>query len=174
MTKLLPLLKTLRCAASTVISGFLYDPAPSSPGSRFINQLYMASTMPDDALRVTYTWVSEHHTGCCFHCSTALAYLLGRAGLKVAIVTSPEGNAKKVSLAYVADGSLFVCDIVEAVKGATSLEECLAIPYPKFVDSVGGGVQLFDTATLDAPYVKALSYELANSSAEEFLRKELM
>ncbi len=128
-----------------------------------------ASAMPcKEALKTFYSELIAKHAGCCVNYASALAYLMP-SNIRYAVITSPENDDMKVSVAYVDDGELLVCDIVEYVKGASSIEDCSAIPYKDFESSVGGNISFFDVRNMAMPYVQALCFSKSNCSANALL-----
>ena len=140
-----------------------------------MNAIYQQKMTTDTAL----IYVFEHlickneRSGCCFNWSLALAYLIRLLGERVCIVLTPEGNGNKVSLAYESQGELMVVDIVEYIKGASSIEDISAIPYEQFIMPFDRHV-LLELDKIDGPLFDSMLGEnvQSNTTPEKFLRKE--
>ena len=142
-------------------------------GSKVICEVWERRMDTRQALSFIHKELVTTPAGCCFNYGGALAYLMSQKGFKCAIVTSVEGDALKVSVAYPdIDGELLVCDIVEYIKGATSIDECYAIPFEEFKQSVGGEAWLIDIERAwEDNYFQALISKKSNVTPEELMRE---
>lgn len=142
-------------------------------GGQVIHEVWERQMDTRQALSFIREELRTTPAGCCFNYGGALAYLMSQKGFKCAIVTSVEGDALKVSVAYPdIDGELIVCDIVEYIKGAASIDECYAIPFEEFKRSVGGEAWLIDVERAwEDNYFQALISKKSNVTPEELVRE---
>ena len=157
----LSLMQELCCSPA----GCKYD---FGDGVMVINEAGTLNTI--DALKHINSRLEEMYSGCCYNWAGSLAYRLTELGHRICIVTSPEADGLKVSLAYVDSGEVLICDIVEYVKGACSLIDCVAIPYNDFKSQVGE-VWLHEISRMsDVNYNKEISEHSSNISLDEFIK----
>lgn len=157
-------------------SGFEYrDPQKGTPGYEVINSVFQQETTVHKAL----TFVFEHLvvkselSGCCFNWSLALAYLIRLLGERVCILLTPETNGNKVSLAYESNGEPLVVDIVEYVKGASSIDDISAIPFGKFVQPFGNNFILHDVEKSEGPLLDMQTGAIhSNTTPDQFMRSD--
>ncbi len=156
--------------------GFDYrDPQPGTPGYEVVNAIFQQKMTADQALAYVFDHLiaKRELSGCCFNWSLALAYLLRLMGEKVCIVLTPEGNGSKVSLAYKSHGELIAADIVEYIKGTSSVDEISAIPFEQFIKPFEHHV-LLDPDKIEGPLMDSMlgNDVRSNTTPAEFLRKE--
>ncbi|MBQ9279437.1 MAG: hypothetical protein IJ215_00060 [Clostridia bacterium] len=156
--------------------GFEYrDPQQGTPGYEVMNSVFQQEMTVHKAL----TFVFEHLvvkaelSGCCFNWSLALAYLIRLLGERVCILLTPETNGNKVSLAYESHGELLVVDIVEYIKGASSIDDISAIPFAKFIQPFGDSFILHDVDKSEGPLLDPQTGAIhSNTTPDQFMRKE--
>lgn len=131
-----------------------------------------------ESLAFVYEKLRHYHAGCCFNYACSLAYCMMQANMRstIAIVTTPEPTpddptAQKVSVAYVADGEIYVCDIVEYVKGNMSYDDCCCIPFDEFQENNGPAI-LHDCLNTTRHILWVLYDHAEKLSPEEFVSRE--
>ena len=130
--------------------GFEYrDPQKGTPGYEVMNSVFQQEMTVQQAL----TFVFEHLvvkaelSGCCFNWSLALA--------------------------YESHGELLVVDIVEYIKGASSIDDISAIPFGKFVQPFGDNFILHDVDKSEGPLLDPQTGAIhSNTTPDQFMRKE--
>lgn len=144
---------------------YIYD---ESAENIIVNKIESLSI--EFALLATYTHLKANKKGASFNYATAIAHVMRHKGYNCGIVTNVTDDSFKVSVAYAYCGKLFVCDIIEYIKGNLGLAECSAIPFDTFKENADGDVYLYNINDIHGSYIDALCSCKSNITPEDFLK----